>query len=194
MNAALEAIIEGKLWQLDKLFESFGDFAVALPPGGLGVRSLIPAPAAPRAPRCRLFSPVDQNLERTVRPRGRPRKKLASDEDFEPFYTISTAATARDRLLLALKRDHPEHFAAVCALKLSPRAAAVQAGIIAAGLADMEVPAILLRRPPSMSVHGSVTLRSVSGNESQRPMRTDCAGTRATSGVRPRPTLARRAQ
>ena len=61
------------------------------------------------------------------------RKKLANDEDFEPFYTIPTAATARDRLLLALKRDHPEHFAAVCALKLSPRAAAVQAGLIAAG-------------------------------------------------------------
>ena len=61
MNAALEAIIEGSLWQLDKPFKSFGDFAVALPPGGLGVRSQFLAPAAPRAPHCRLFSPVDRS-------------------------------------------------------------------------------------------------------------------------------------
>ena len=134
MTAALEAIIEGGLWQLNKPFESFGDFAVALPPDGLGVRSLDPL----RLLRHALLTAGyilqwTEVLERTVRPRGRPRKKLANDEDFEPFYTISTAATARDRLLLALKRDHPEHFAAVCALKLSPRAAALQAGVIAVG-------------------------------------------------------------
>jgi hypothetical protein len=39
-------------------------------------------------------------LERTARERGRPRKKLANDEDFERFYTVPTASTARDRLLL----------------------------------------------------------------------------------------------
>jgi hypothetical protein len=134
ITAALEAIIERGLWQLNKPFESFGDFAVALPPDGLGVRSLDPL----RLLRHALLTAGyilqwTEVLERTVRPHGRPRKKLANDEDFEPFYTISTAATARDRLLLALKRDHPEHFAAVCALKLSPRAAALQAGVIAVG-------------------------------------------------------------
>ena len=134
ITAALEAIIEGSLWQLDKPFESFGDFAVALPPDGLGVRSLDPLRLLRHALlTAGYFHQWTEVLERTVRPRGRPRKKLANDEDFEPFYTIPTAATARDRLLLALKRDHPEHFAAVCALKLSPRAAAVQAGLIAVG-------------------------------------------------------------
>ena len=36
----------------------------------------------------------------------------------------------RDRLLLALKRGYPEHFAAVCELKCSPREAGISAGII----------------------------------------------------------------
>jgi hypothetical protein len=134
MTAALEAIVEGNLWQLNRPFESFGDFAIALPPGGLGVRSVDPLRLLRHALLAAgYFHQWTEILERTVRPRGRPRKKLANDEDFEPFYTIPTAATARDRLLLALKRDHPEHFAAVCALELSPRAAAVQAGLIAVG-------------------------------------------------------------
>jgi hypothetical protein len=134
MTTALETIIEGSLWQLDRPFKSFGDFAVALPPGGLGVRSVDTLRLLRHALlTAGYFHQWTEILERAARPRGRPRKKLANDEGFEPFYTIPTAATARDRLLLALKRDHPEHFAAVCALKLSPRAAALQAGLIAAG-------------------------------------------------------------
>ena len=42
MTSALAAIIEGNLWQLDRQFKSFGDFAVTLPPDGLGVRSIEP--------------------------------------------------------------------------------------------------------------------------------------------------------
>ena len=64
---------------------------------------------------------------------GRPRKKLANDEGFERFYTVPTATTSRDRLLLALKRGHPEHFAAVCQLKCSPREAGIRAGLIKTG-------------------------------------------------------------
>jgi hypothetical protein len=60
-------------------------------------------------------------------------KNLANDEDFERFYTVPTASTARDRLLLVLKRDHPEDFAAVCTLKVSPREAGIRAGLISAG-------------------------------------------------------------
>ena len=134
MTAALEAIIERGLWKLSKPFESFGDFAAALPPDGLGVRSLDPLRLLRHALlNAGYFREWTEVLERVIRPRGRPRKKLVNDEDFEPFYSIPTAATARDRLLLALKRDHPEHFAAVCALELSPRAAAIQAGLIAEG-------------------------------------------------------------
>ena len=134
MAAALDAIVEGDLWQQGRPFESFGDFAVALPPGGLGVRSLEPLRllrlALGSAGHLAQWTDV---LERVARRRGRPRKKLVNDEDFEPFYTIPTAATARDRLLLALKHNYPEHFAAVCELKVSPRAAAIEAGLITAG-------------------------------------------------------------
>jgi hypothetical protein len=55
------------------------------------------------------------------------------DEGFERFYSLSTAATSVDRLLLALRRHHPEHFAAVCALECSPRDAGLRAGLIRAG-------------------------------------------------------------
>ena len=61
---------------------------------------------------------------------GRPRNKFVDDEGFERFYTEPTTTTSRDRLLLALKRGYPEHFAAVCELKCSPREAGIRAGII----------------------------------------------------------------
>ena len=134
MTTALDAIVEQNLWRQDRPFESFGDFAVALPPLGLGVRALAPL----RVLRHTLldagnFALWTEILERVARQRGRPRKKLVNDEDFAPFYTIPTAATARDRLLLALKRRHPSHFTAVCECRISPRAAAIEAGLITIG-------------------------------------------------------------
>ena len=75
ITAALEAIIEGSLWQLDKPFESFGDFAVALPPDGLGVRSLDPLRLLRHALlTAGYFHQWTEVLERTVRPRGRSQK------------------------------------------------------------------------------------------------------------------------
>jgi hypothetical protein len=134
MSTALDAIVEQNLWRQDRPFESFGDFAVALPPLGLGVRALAPLRvlrhALLDAGKFALWTEV---LERVARQRGRPRKKLVNDEDFVPFYTIPTAATARDRLLLALKSNDPMQFAVVCELKISPRAAAIEAGLIAVG-------------------------------------------------------------
>ena len=79
------------------------------------------------------FAQWTEILEQIVRPRGRPRKNLVNGEDFEPFYTMPTAATSRDRIFLNLKRNYPDQFAAVCELKLSPREAAIKAGLIAAG-------------------------------------------------------------
>jgi len=153
MIAALQAIIEGNLWQRDNTFESFGEFAVALPPVGLGVRSLAPLRllrgALIDAGHIACWTEV---LERVVRAPGRPRKKLANDEGFEPFYTVPTASTSQDRLLLALKRNHPEHFAAVCELKKSPRAAAIEAGLLTndppryGGACNIEVAARLSER------------------------------------------------
>jgi hypothetical protein len=134
MVVALDQIVGESLWRNGRPFESFGDFAIALPPAGLGIRSVRPMKLLRHALLAGgYFAQWTDVLERTARERGRPRKKLANDEDFERFYTVPTASTARDRLLLLLKRDHPEHFAEVCALKLSPREAGIRAGLITAG-------------------------------------------------------------
>jgi hypothetical protein len=134
MVEALDAIVRENLWQEGRSFESFGEFAVALPPAGLGTRSV----RAMKLLRHALltagyFAQWTEVLERIARERGRPRKKLVNDEDFERFYTVPTASTAVDRLLLVLKRDYPEQFAEVCALKVSPRQAGIRAGLITAG-------------------------------------------------------------
>lgn len=132
MIDALDAVVHERLWQADRPFETFAEFAIALPPNGLGVRSLPPLKLlryALLANGC--FAEWTELLERTAREPGRPRQKtLANDEVFARFYTIPTATTARDRLLLALKRHHPEHFAAVCDLECSPREAGIRAGLI----------------------------------------------------------------
>jgi hypothetical protein len=134
MVVALDAIIRDNLWQLDRPFESFGEFAVALPPTGLGIRSERPMKLLRHALlTAGYFAQWTEVLEYVARERGRPRKNLVNDEDFQRFYIVSTASTARDRLLLVLKRDHPEHFAEVCILKVSPRQAGIRAGLITAG-------------------------------------------------------------
>lgn len=131
---ALDAIVCGQLWQEDRPYRSFGDLAVAPPPAGLGVRSLRPVKLLRYALLANgHFAEWTDLLERVVRKPGRPPKTLANDEGFERFYTVPTAATARDRLLLALKRHHAEHFATVCALEYSPREAAIRAGLIRVG-------------------------------------------------------------
>lgn len=131
MIDALDAIVCGQLWQQGRPNASFGEFAVALPPAGLGVRSVRPAKLLRHALLASgHFAQWTELLERVRRKPGRPPKTLANDEGFERFYTIPTAATARDRLLLALKHRHPHQFAAVCALECSPREAAIRAGLI----------------------------------------------------------------
>jgi hypothetical protein len=131
MTDALDEIVSGVLWREGGPHASFGDFAVALPPAGLGVRSERPAKLLRHALLVGgHFAEWTDVLERVVRRPGRPHKTLANDEGFERFYTVPTAATTRDRLLLALKNLHPEQFAAVCAFECSPREAAIRAGVI----------------------------------------------------------------
>jgi hypothetical protein len=131
---ALDAIVCGQLWQEDRPYASFGEFAVALPPAGLGIRSIRPAKLLRYALLVNgHFGHWTELLERVAREPGRPRKRLVNDEGFERFYTVPTATTARDRLLLALKRHHPEHFAEVCSLECSPREAGIRAGLIRVG-------------------------------------------------------------
>lgn len=131
---ALDTIVCGQLWQEGRPYPSFGEFAVALPPAGLGIRSVRPAKLLRHALLAAgHFASWTEVLELVVRRPGRPRKTLANDEGFERFYVAPTAATARDRLLLALKRYHPEHFAAVCNLECSPREAGIRTGLIRVG-------------------------------------------------------------
>jgi hypothetical protein len=114
---ALNTILDTKRWQAGG-FETFGDFAVALPPTGLGVRSTPPLKLLRYALLAgRHYTAWIAVLERTARGPGRP------------FYRVSTSTTACDRLLQTLKRDHPEHFARVCK-GTSPRSAAISAGLI----------------------------------------------------------------
>ena len=134
LPAALDAIVDENLWREGRPFDCFGEFAVALPPSGLGVRSVRPMKLLRHALLTSgYFAQWTEILEKTVRERGRPRKKLVNDEIFERFYTVPTAATARDRLLLALKRGYPEHFEAVCELRISTREAGLRAGLIRIG-------------------------------------------------------------
>jgi hypothetical protein len=131
---ALDAILGQGLWQAGGRFDTFAEFAITQQPAGLGVRSSAPLKLLRYALLANgHFASWTELLERVVREPGRPPKKLVNDEGFERFYAVPTATTARDRLLLRLKRHHPEQFAAVCALECSPREAAIRAGLIRVG-------------------------------------------------------------
>jgi hypothetical protein len=76
MVAALDRIVGEGLWQQDRPFESFGEFVVALPPAGLGVRSVRPVKFLRHALlTAGYFAQWTEVLERIARERGRPRKK-----------------------------------------------------------------------------------------------------------------------
>jgi hypothetical protein len=134
MVDALDVILGEELWQVGGQFDCFAEFAIGLPPTGLGVRSLRPLKLLRHTLLANgYFAPWTELLERIARQPGRPRKTLVNDEGFQRFYTVPTAATARDRLLLALKRHHPEHFMAVCNFECSPREAGIRTGLIKVG-------------------------------------------------------------
>jgi hypothetical protein len=148
---ALDTILAKETWRRD--FDSFPEFVIALPPLGLGVHSQQPLKflgcALLAINRIAAWTEV---VERVAREPGRPRKTLVNSEGFVRFYTIPTAATSRDRLLVALKRHHPQHFQAVCALECSVREAGIRAGLIRAtpkfygGVCDIAAAAALTKR------------------------------------------------
>jgi hypothetical protein len=85
--------------------------------------------------RCHLvesgyFEEFTDYLDLVVRERGRPRRNLANSEDFHRFRQAPRSATALEAMLMTLKWAHPEFFARVCARELSPRQAAIMAGIV----------------------------------------------------------------
>ena len=76
MIDALDAIVHEQLWQVGRPFESFAEFAIALPPAGLGVRSLPPLKLLRYALLANgYFAHWTELLERMAREPGRPRQK-----------------------------------------------------------------------------------------------------------------------
>jgi hypothetical protein len=156
LATALQTIVEDELWR-EALsaagipFESFGHFAIAKVPHGLGVRSA----AAARLTRHalfekKLFAAWTDLLELIARKPGRS-PNIVNDEDLKRYYKVSTATTSRDRLLPLLRHDHPEAYRKIVEEGYSPYAAAVEAGVVVAarkaslrfGVCDLEAAARL---------------------------------------------------
>ena len=129
---AFDEVVRDELWRQAKSvngmpFETFGAFATADFPHGLGIRSEGAAVLARCALlKCEHYEAWTEILERVVRTPGRPKKRTIDDN--LRFYPISRARTSTDRLLLSLKKDAPEYFERVG--ELSPYRAAVDAGLV----------------------------------------------------------------
>ena len=125
---ALDAIVREERWLNKGEFATFGDFAVAPVPAGLGVDADRPV----KMLRSALldgghFAEWVSVLKVITRPPGRP-KTLANSEGFRPFYSVATSGTSLDRTLLNLVRC-PEHFASVVDRSCTPAQAAANAGL-----------------------------------------------------------------
>lgn len=132
LSDAFEDIVRQQSWlsfttSEGTLFASFGEFATAELPSGLGIRS---RPAARLARQVLLdaeqYAAWAEILECIARKPGRP-KNVVNGVDFR-FYSVSKAPNSIDRLLLLLKRRHPKHFEAVCNRDCTPYRAAINAG------------------------------------------------------------------
>ena len=98
---ALGAVVGEQLWRFGKEFESFADFAIALPPNRLCVRFLRSLKLLRYALLANGHFAHWTDLWSASRVcRAGPRKNLVQDDGFERFYTVPTATTSRDRLLL----------------------------------------------------------------------------------------------
>ena len=129
---AFDDIVRGEIWRRvctaqGDSFESFGGFATAAAPHGLGITSQQNARLAREVLlQAELFAAWTEILELIARKPGRP-KISANDGDLR-FYTVSKAPHSRDRLLVLLKNRHPEHFHSVCVGECTPYRAAINAG------------------------------------------------------------------
>jgi hypothetical protein len=134
---ALDATLQRGLWRervsaSGEPFVNFGEFAVALQPNGLGVRSenaflILRHPLLSAG----YYHEFTQLLERVAREPGRPKINLSIKDDFPRFHQIPRSFTSTERMLIELKRKHAELFEEVCAHALTPRQAAIKAGFVA---------------------------------------------------------------
>jgi hypothetical protein len=136
LSDAFEDIVRQETWRglptnNGNPFESFGDFATAELPIGLGICSRAAARLARNVLlQAEQYAAWTEILERIARKPGRPKSSVI-DGDLR-FYSISKAPNATDRLLLLLKRHHPNYFDAVCNGDCTPYRAAINAGEVVA--------------------------------------------------------------
>ena len=131
--AAIDEIVRSKRWDQRKsakgvAFTSFGQFAIERRPFGLGVNSREPFRLVRFAlVENRHFEELADLLDIASRRRGRPARNLANDEIY--FNKVPTSYNTVDRTVLTLKRSYPHLLAELRASGLTPRQAAIQAGI-----------------------------------------------------------------
>jgi hypothetical protein len=131
----LGRIIDENLWATYKtthgvLFGSFPQWVVQTQPEGLGVNNQRSAEFLRKllidAGRIGTWALILDYI--SVKP-GRP-ENLVDDDIFRPFYRVSTASSALDRMLRRLMLERPDLLAQVTSEHVTVRAAALKAGMI----------------------------------------------------------------
>ena len=133
LDDVIDVIVREKLWlnrvqQGGGSLESFVDLALAADGLGLSTAKRM------RSVRSSLlalghYREVVELLKRTIRPRGRPAKKLANDGIFRRFWPAPRSKGSVDYILLKLEGDYPDAFAAVCEGQEDYREAARRLGL-----------------------------------------------------------------
>jgi hypothetical protein len=131
---ALDEIVSTNAWRDRKssagsLYESFGKFVTDQKPHGLGVNNLASFNLITFALRQnRHFGALTDLVEHCAREPGRPPNIIVGDERFHAV--VSRSCNSIGRILISLKRHHPQAFAEVCNRSLTPREAARQVGLL----------------------------------------------------------------
>ena len=151
LGQALSEITSGELWLQrkgpnGKPLSSFAEFATAVQPSGLGVRTQEAMDElGSTLYRHGLYKHWAELLTATTPGRGRPRKSLADSENKIPSFKLPTSHTSRARQVMLLARHHPKIFAELQSGRLSWVDAVRQAG--------------LSKRPPRMRLlYGAINV------------------------------------
>jgi hypothetical protein len=162
--AVMGAIVDHRKWEMRKSpegtpFTSFGQFAVAPRPSGLGVSceqgyALIRFSLVENGHYVELADLVDV----VTRRQGRPSKSLADGDVF--FTKAPTSYNSVDRILLNLKRDpvYAHLLSDLNAGRLTPRQAAIQAGLPVSQKKTLLFDVCDLRKAERLKLEEQVTL------------------------------------
>ena len=137
LAAAIAAISADQLWAKrsksnGEAFKNIAEFVSTSLPDGLGVTTVAAAGQLREAlsthNKIRQWVEI---IEGAKRPRGRPPKNSANGDNSAVLFKISGSATARDQLLLRLKREAPEQYEQVCDGTITAYRGAIISGLIA---------------------------------------------------------------